>query len=199
MVGAHLAQIPTAAPEGDLTVMARRSRTLPLRTAAAYAALGTGASRVTGLLRFVALAWALGQTPLADSYNLANTTPNMLYDIVLGGVLSATFIPVFVDHITNRGEDDAFESISAVCTVSVVVLLSTTLLALLLAPEIIVVFHGPGRAQPPRPARPPRAGTGRRHHVPALVRDPHQLALFALGAASSTPGGGSWRWRGHRS
>ena len=97
----------------------RRAATLPLRTSAAYVAVGTGVSRVTGLLRFVALAWALGQTTLADSYNLANTTPNMLYDVVLGGVLSATFIPVFVDRLANKPEREAFDSISAVLTVSV--------------------------------------------------------------------------------
>ena len=85
----------------------------------------------------MALAWALGQTPLADSYNLANTTPNMLYDIVLGGILSATFIPVFVDRLSNKSEREAFDSISAVLTVSVVVLLTTTLAALVAAPFII--------------------------------------------------------------
>jgi putative peptidoglycan lipid II flippase len=116
---------------------ARRARALPLRTAAVYVAFGTGVSRVTGLLRFVALAWALGQTFLADSYNLANTTPNMLYDVVLGGVLSATFIPVFVDRLANRSEPEAFESISAVVSVSVVVLFTTTVAALIAAPYII--------------------------------------------------------------
>jgi putative peptidoglycan lipid II flippase len=140
-VGPYLAALAPAARVGALTMnRARRARTLPLRTAAAYVAVGTGVSRVTGLLRFVALAWALGQTPLADSYNLANTAPNMLYDFVLGGVLAATFIPVFVDHLANRGEREAFESISAVVTVSVVVLLSTTVLALVLAPEIVTAL-----------------------------------------------------------
>jgi putative peptidoglycan lipid II flippase len=142
-VGAHLVQVAPTTSESDLNVATAAdgpARTMPLRTAAAYVALGTGVSRVTGLLRFVALAWALGQTPLADSYNLANTTPNMLYDVVLGGVLSATFIPVFVDRLANRSEDEAFDSISAVCTVSVVVLLATTLAALLLAPEIVRAF-----------------------------------------------------------
>jgi putative peptidoglycan lipid II flippase len=64
----------------------------------------------------------------------------MLYDIVLGGVLSATFIPVFVDHLANRNEEEAFESISAVITLSVVVLLSTTVLALILAPSFITAL-----------------------------------------------------------
>jgi putative peptidoglycan lipid II flippase len=103
-------------------------------------AVGTGLSRLTGLLRFVALAWALGQTHLADSFNLANTTPNMLYDIVLGGVLSATFIPVFVDQLTNRDESDAFASISAVLSVAVAILVAATAAALVLAPELIAAL-----------------------------------------------------------
>ena len=138
-MGAHLAAVPAPSPEGGALTVASPSRAgaLPLRTSAVYVAVGTGVSRVTGLLRFVALAWALGQTLLADSYNLANTTPNMLYDVVLGGVLSATFIPVFVDRLANRPDREAYESISAVLTVSVIVLGVTTLAALAAAPWIV--------------------------------------------------------------
>jgi putative peptidoglycan lipid II flippase len=138
-VGPHLAARPQAPDPGPLTVAppSRARRTQALSTAATYVAAGTAISRVTGLLRIVALALALGQTPLADAFNLANTTPNMLYDIVLGGILSATFIPVFVDQLTSRDEADAFRSISAILTVSVVVLAASTIVALVLAPAFI--------------------------------------------------------------
>ena len=81
----------------------------------------------------------MGAHPLADAYNLANTTPNMLYDIVLGGVLSATFIPVFVDHLATRSEREAFGGPSRRCSaVSVVVLVAMTVVwPWLLAPEVI--------------------------------------------------------------
>jgi putative peptidoglycan lipid II flippase len=115
-------------------------RNLPLRTAGTYVALGTAVSRVSGLLRIVALAWALGPFLLADAFNLANTTPNMLYDIVLGGILSATFIPVFVAQLSKRDEPEAFDSISAVITVSLVVLGVTTVAALVLAPDFITAL-----------------------------------------------------------
>jgi putative peptidoglycan lipid II flippase len=141
VVGPDLAPLQAAATAGALRVAPpRRAREVALRTSATYVAVGTGVSRVTGLLRFVALAWALGQTHLADAFNLANTTPNMLYDIVLGGVLSATFIPVFVDQLSNREESEAFDSISAVLTVSVVVLAVTTVAALILAPDFITAL-----------------------------------------------------------
>jgi len=176
---------PATSPGGTLTVASeRRPRTLPLRTSAVYVAIGTGVSRLTGLLRFVALAWALGQTLLADSYNLANTTPNMLYDVVLGGVLSATFIPVFVDRLANKSEGEAYESISAVLTVSVVVLGSTTLAALAAAPWIVDALtaldthaHG-GHVQTVLLER--RVATG---FLRWFVIQIAAYGLFALGAA----------------
>ncbi len=184
-MGAHLAALPAGPPPGPLTVAtARRARTLPLRTSAAYVAVGTGVSRVTGLLRFVALAWALGQTLLADSYNLANTTPNMLYDVVLGGVLSATFIPVFVDRLANKSESEAFESISAVLTVSVVVLLVTTVAALVAAPFLIdaltVLDTHAGSAQVHRVVMERAVATG---FLRWFVIQIAAYGLFALAAA----------------
>jgi putative peptidoglycan lipid II flippase len=180
-----VAPVPPGAPAGPLTVAPpRRARTLPLRTSAAYVAVGTGVSRLTGLLRFVALAWALGQTFLADSYNLANTTPNMLYDVVLGGVLSATFIPVFVDRLANKEEKDAFESISAVITVSVVVLLVTTVAALVASPYLVDALtvldtHAPA-AHVQRVVLERQVATG---FLRWFVIQIAAYGLFALGAA----------------
>ncbi|MHB1710159.1 MAG: murein biosynthesis integral membrane protein MurJ, partial [Acidimicrobiales bacterium] len=51
-------------------------------------AIGTTLSRITGVGRLIALAIALGQIGAADAYNLANTTPNIIHDIVIGGVLA---------------------------------------------------------------------------------------------------------------
>jgi putative peptidoglycan lipid II flippase len=114
-------------------------------------AVGTGLSRFTGVLRILALAFALGATHLATSYNLANTTPNMIYDIVLGGVLSATFIPVFVDRLATRRPKEAWRAISSVVSLAVVVLLAMTVIFWVLSPEVIAAFtaldHAHGAAQ----------------------------------------------------
>ncbi len=111
-----------------------------LRRAAVWMAAGTTLSRLTGLLRVIALADALGIGHLADAYNLANTTPNMLYDIVLGGVLSATFIPVFVERLATRNEREAWRAISAVVTAAVVVLVVMTIIFWAIAPQVIDAY-----------------------------------------------------------
>jgi putative peptidoglycan lipid II flippase len=103
-------------------------------------AVGTTISRVTGVGRVVALTAALGGFGFADAYNLANTTPNIMTDIVIGGVLSATFVPVFVDRLTTRRGKDAWEAISAVVTVTIVVLLVATVAFFVLTPSIIHLY-----------------------------------------------------------
>jgi len=105
-------------------------------------AVGTGLSRATGVLRIFALAYALGAgvgpaIGLADSYNLANTLPNILHDVVLGGVLAATFVPVFVERLTARSEDEAWDAISAVASVTMVVIAAASVAFLILTPFVV--------------------------------------------------------------
>lgn len=107
-------------------------------------ATGTIASRATGLLRILVLAYVLGFSPLADAFNLANTVPNMLFDLVLGGIASATFIPVFVERLAIDGERRAWRSISTVVTAALLVLALASVLAWVLAPEIIDGFTALG-------------------------------------------------------
>ena len=99
-------------------------------------AIGTALSRLTGMVRLAAMAYALGFDRLADSYNLANTTPNIVYELLLGGVLSATLVPVFVDH-REKGDDNAT---SAVVTVTTVALVLLTGLGILVAPAVVRLY-----------------------------------------------------------
>jgi putative peptidoglycan lipid II flippase len=99
-------------------------------------ALGTALSRLTGMLRLSATGYAIGFTSLTDTYTLANQTPNIVYDLLLGGVLSATLVPVFVHH----QEDDDDEGTSAVISAATVVLVGITLLGLLLAPLLVRLY-----------------------------------------------------------
>ncbi|QBJ97705.1 hypothetical protein ERC79_18485 [Rhodococcus sp. ABRD24] len=57
-------------------------------------AVATAASRVTGFIRTLALAAVLGVAAVGDAYNGANTMPSMVYELLLGGVMSSVFIPV---------------------------------------------------------------------------------------------------------
>ena len=59
-------------------------------------AMGTLISRVTGFLRTFVFVFALGTATLANGYNLANTLPNAVYDVMIGGVLTSVVVPLLV-------------------------------------------------------------------------------------------------------
>ncbi len=70
-------------------------------------AVATAASRATGLVRTLALAWALGVSSLGDAYNVANTAPNMLFQLAAGGVLSSAVVPLLSQLRSDEERSDA--------------------------------------------------------------------------------------------
>jgi putative peptidoglycan lipid II flippase len=112
-------------------------------------ALGTIASRATGFLRTVAVLAALGTTGVADAYNVANTTPNIVYDLLLGGILSSVVVPLLVR--AAREDDDGGERFTSVLfSVTLVALGIATVLGVLAAPLLVRLYlgtAGPGRTQ----------------------------------------------------
>ena len=103
-----------------------------LLRASATVGAGSMLSRLTGLLRTVTLVGALGTTGLADAYNVANNVPNIVYELVAGGVLSAALIPLFVERLDH--EDT--EGVSAVISVAIGAMTLATFGAVLGAPLI---------------------------------------------------------------
>jgi putative peptidoglycan lipid II flippase len=107
-------------------------------------ASGTALSRLTGLARIMVFAYAIGQTALADAYKLANETPNIVYDLLLGGVLSATLVPVLssIIRVDDRDELDGAgrRSVDAVVTTVLLASAFVTVLAVLAAPAIFRVY-----------------------------------------------------------
>jgi putative peptidoglycan lipid II flippase len=113
-----------------------------LGRSAVVMAVGTTLSRLTGLGRLVAMAYALGVTEsrVADSYNIANTMPNVVYELILGGVLTSVFIPVVVGELRTREKKDAWDSVSALVTTSIILVTALTVVAMIAAPLIIHLF-----------------------------------------------------------
>jgi putative peptidoglycan lipid II flippase len=95
--GPHLG---THGPDLDSTgAVARNSVTM---------AIGSMVSRGTGFLRTAVLGAAIGAAALADDYTLANTLPNMVYELLLGGVLASVIVPLLVR--ARRADPDRGEA-----------------------------------------------------------------------------------------
>jgi putative peptidoglycan lipid II flippase len=109
---------------------------------------GTVISRVTGVVRLAVLAATLGvaETRLADTYNLANTAPNILYELVLGGVITSVFVPMFVELLEKEEREEAWRSISSILNLCLMALAAVAVLGVIAAPWIAhfyaVRLHG---------------------------------------------------------
>jgi putative peptidoglycan lipid II flippase len=161
--GAHSRQ----GRQGRQSEPSRRGRTNAGRSTVSVA-IGTFLSRLTGAGRVLAIAYVLGINHSGDAYNLANTMPNLLYDLVLGGVLSATLIPVFVARLAEEDQDDAWRAISAVITLAGLVLAIASVAVWLAAPAIIHLFAMRIRDPATRAAEAPLAATWLRMFAPQV-------------------------------
>src|SRR5207253_386158 len=72
-----------------------------LAKASGRMAIASLISRITGFLWKLMLAWAIGISVANDSFNVANTLPNIVFELLLGGVLASVVVPLLV-----RSQDD---------------------------------------------------------------------------------------------
>jgi putative peptidoglycan lipid II flippase len=104
--------------------------------------VGTALSRLTGFLRLTAMTAALGVTvsELGSTYTVANLTPNIVYELILGGILTSVFVPVFVDRLETRGAEDAREVANILITLVLGLLIVVASLGAIFAEEIIRLY-----------------------------------------------------------
>jgi putative peptidoglycan lipid II flippase len=112
------------------------------RRGAAAAAAGTALSRATGLVRLAATTYALGVTEsrLADTYNLANTTPTMIHELIIGGILSSVLLRAYIEVRTKEGPQEAALFIRRVTNATILLLGIITVLVILVAPLIFKIY-----------------------------------------------------------
>ncbi|MBP2347450.1 MULTISPECIES: murein biosynthesis integral membrane protein MurJ [Streptomyces] len=125
-------------PAGPAPDSAAPKKTSVLRSGALMAA-GSIVSRATGFIRSAVVVAALGTGLLGDSYAVANTVPNIIYILLIGGALNAVFVPELVRAAKEHADGGAAytDRLLTACTVA---LLSLTAVAVLAAPLIVSVY-----------------------------------------------------------
>jgi putative peptidoglycan lipid II flippase len=122
---AHARRGPTAEPS-----LARSSRIM---------AIASAVSRITGFVRQIALTSAIGLMAISDAYNTANYLPNIVYELLLGGVLTSIVVPLLVH--AQRNERDGGEAYAQrLVSLATVMLAAATVLAILAAPLLVHLF-----------------------------------------------------------
>ena len=106
--------------------------------ASSVMAVGTILSRIGGFVRSVLTVAVLGTALLADSFNVANTMPNIIYNLMVGGALTAIFVPQLVKAMDHADEGSDFAS-RLLTTISAI-LLGLTLIGIIFAPWLVRIY-----------------------------------------------------------
>jgi putative peptidoglycan lipid II flippase len=99
-------------------------------------ASGTAVSRLTGFVRSFLILYLLYEG-LGDAFTGANNTPNMIYELILGGILTASLVPLFSDDL-ERG--DGRDATSAIISIALVALVGVTVIGLIGGPLLVALF-----------------------------------------------------------
>jgi putative peptidoglycan lipid II flippase len=94
-------------------------------------------SRVTGFFRTSAQAWALGAYGLSSAYTVANNLPNLLYELVVGGMLITSFLPVYIQVKERQGRHEADEYASNLLSIVLALMGVATLLSIVFAVPVV--------------------------------------------------------------
>ena len=120
---------PTATPRSSL-----------IRSSAGMA-VGTLVSRGTGFLRTLVLVYTVGIGALGNAYNNANTLPNTVYYLMLGGIFTSVVVPLLV-RAARRDPDRGEAYAQRIFTLGALALLGVTVLATLLAGPLVNLYAG---------------------------------------------------------
>ena len=117
------------------------NETLRIARAASIIALGNVASRLLGLARDTVKANLFGATGLVSAYEVAAVVPTLLYDLLVGGMVSSALVPVFSEY-ARKDRRELWRLASLVVTLAVVALAALALLVELFAPLAARLISG---------------------------------------------------------
>lgn len=94
-------------------------------------------SNLVGLARQILVSGAFGTGAEMDAFNAAVRLPDLLFSLVAGGALASAFIPTFTGLLTHEDRAGAWRLASSVTNLVSLILVATSALAALFAPQIV--------------------------------------------------------------
>lgn len=102
--------------------------------------LFTAVSRVTGFIRILVVAAVLGSTYLGNTYQSANTVPNLLFELIVAGVLQSAMVPTFVALLDRADKEDAERVAGSVLGLAGAAMAALAAVGMLTAPLVMRVL-----------------------------------------------------------
>ncbi|WP_239021695.1 murein biosynthesis integral membrane protein MurJ [Nocardioides jishulii] len=122
-------------PDSPVPEKAKQS----ILASSAVMAAGTTFSRFSGFIRSALLVAALGNGIQADTFQVANTVPNMLYILLAGGVFNAVLVPQLVRALKNDA-DGGEAYTNRIITLAALFLGAVSVLLVALAPAVMALM-----------------------------------------------------------
>ena len=94
-------------------------------------------SRLTGFFRTWGQAYAIGVTVMASCYTVANALPNQLYELVVAGMLTTAFLPVYMSVKKREGMRGASDYASNLISIVLVLMGAVALLGFVFAAQLV--------------------------------------------------------------
>ncbi|GAA5192164.1 lipid II flippase MurJ [Rugosimonospora acidiphila] len=110
------------------------------RSAALIASL-TALSRMVGFGRILVFTYALGATTLGDIYQAANTTPNIIFEIVANGALAALVVPLVAGAASRHDRQEVSQTASGLLTWILLLLVPAALVVEAIAHPLIWLLY----------------------------------------------------------
>jgi len=110
--------------------------------AAGIIAVGSIASRVLGLVREQVIAYFFGASGLVSAFGIAAIVPKMIYEMLIGGMLSAALVPVFSQVEELDGRPALWALFSSLASLAAMVLAAIVLLLEIFAPQVAWLLGG---------------------------------------------------------
>lgn len=104
--------------------------------------IGNVASRVLGLVREVVIANIFGPSGLVSAFTVASLVPTMLYDFLIGGMLSAALVPVLSDYARPERRIELIRLVGALTSLLGLTLAAVVLLLQVTAPQLAWLLAG---------------------------------------------------------
>jgi putative peptidoglycan lipid II flippase len=122
--------------------MSRRRVVRGLAGAAVLIAVVTAVSRAVGFGRVLVFSKTVGDTCLGDVYNTANLLPNVAFEVVAGGALASVVVPLLVGRFDRDEKVEASQTLSALLTWTLAVLVPVAILLAVVARPVMQIFLG---------------------------------------------------------
>lgn len=111
-----------------------------LASAAFVIAAAGVASRLLGLFRDRILASQFGAGDTLDVYYAAFRVPDLIYNLLILGALSAAFIPVFTSLLAREEGNEAWELVNVFLTTALVFLVGLAVILAIFAPWLVKII-----------------------------------------------------------